>query len=71
MRIKTITDRATGNTLVIEKTKVHAYQGATNKIDCYRVIVKDEEDFVFHINCYETLDDAIVKIAKEFPYFEI
>ena len=32
MRIKTITDRATGNTLIIEKTKVYAYKGATNKI---------------------------------------
>lgn len=71
MRIKTITNNNTGNTLIIEKAKVYAYKGATNKTDCYRVIVKDEEDFIFHINCYETLDDAIVKIAKEFPYFEI
>ena len=68
--IKYGADYTTGNKLYIDKTKCYAYKGAEHKVDCYRVFLEDGNSFLFHCSCYETFEEAINGIKKDFPYFE-
>ncbi len=49
----------TGHKAVIELVKIRPYKGAA-KQDSYRLMVIDPDDnnFLFHVSCYESYNDA-------------
>ena len=63
--IKTFKDKY-GNIATIEKWETIPYKGATEKTILFRLILMAtyDNDFIYHINCYETLEETIRELHK-------
>lgn len=61
-----------GNTAMIEKHwNRPAFEGDKVKADIYRVVfyANHDQDFIYHVTCFETLEEAENHV-KEYPFFE-
>ncbi len=63
--IKTFKDKY-GNIATIEKWETIPYKGATEKTILFRLILMAtyDNDFIYHISCYETLEETIRELHK-------
>ena len=57
MTINVYYQETTEHKAIIEAVMMSAYKGA-EKRKSYRLVVSDNEGFVFHISCYETMKEA-------------
>lgn len=62
---------ANGNHAVIETTMCYPYNGAKNKILCYRTWIYDNENFLYGIICHETLTEAKNDLKINFGFWDI
>lgn len=55
-----------GNTAKIEKVKLFAYRGATEKENGFRLWITSDYDsgFLYHVSVYETEKDALKKLES-------
>ena len=63
--IKTLRDDY-GNIATIEKIESIPYMGAAIKIPLFRLclIAEYDNDFVYYVKCYETLDNTLSELSK-------
>lgn len=55
-----------GNIAAIEQTETFPYRGAGKKTSCFRLCLMAEYDdgFIYHVSCYDTLADALLKLSR-------
>lgn len=55
-----------GNKAIVESVRTYAYKGARRKEDAYRlwVMATYENDFIYHVSCYETLKELHKALEK-------
>lgn len=55
-----------GNIATIEKIETIPYRGATKKTPLFRLSLMAEYDnnFLYHVSCYETLEETIRELHK-------
>lgn len=63
--IKTFKDDY-GNVATIEKWETIPYKGATSKTILFRLVLMAayDNDFIYHVSCYETLEETIRELHK-------
>ena len=50
------------NTAVIEEVEIFPYEGANRKKKSYRLILRNEEGFVYHVSVHETNKEAVDRL---------
>lgn len=65
----TFYDKETHNTAIIDAVQVRPYYGAKMK-ESYRLTLKNNDFFVYHVSMYETLTEAM-KEMRDIGNFEI